>query len=107
MTAVDQSASVLRGPAGQFLLDTLPVEADDPGASDLDNRHPRLTRLAYDVPCGICVALDVDLLERNPMFFEVALRSQTPRTRRSAEQHHPGHITTSESSSLLRLYLMQ
>jgi hypothetical protein len=61
----------LRSLAGQLLVDALPVEADNPGASDLDNRYSRLTRLSYDVPRRIWVAFYVDLLERYTVFFEV------------------------------------
>jgi hypothetical protein len=76
----------LRSLAGQLLVDALLIEAHDPAAADLDHRHPRLPRLANDVPRCIRVALYVDLLERNPALFEVALRPTTPGARGCAEQ---------------------
>jgi hypothetical protein len=70
----------LRSLAGEFFAYLLLVEAHDPSAADLDHRHARLPRLAYDVPRGVRVAFYVDLLERNPALFEIALRPATPRT---------------------------
>jgi hypothetical protein len=67
------AGSVLRGPAGQFLLDTLPVEADDPHVPDLDHPHPRLPGLADDVASRTRITLQVYLLERNPVLLEASL----------------------------------
>ena len=58
----------------QLFVDALLLEAHDPAAPDLDNRHARLPRLAHNVLGCIRVALYVDLLERHPLFLEVTLQ---------------------------------
>src|ERR687894_63218 len=89
------AAQLLRGLAGQLLIDAPLVEADDPAAADLYHGHTRLPRLAHDVAGCLLITFDIDLLERNSLFFEVTLCPTTPRARGCAEQHHPGQPTTS------------
>jgi len=62
-----------RSPAGELPVNAFLVEADDPGAPDLDDRYPRLPGLPDEVAGGGRVSLDVDLLERDPPLAEVPL----------------------------------
>jgi hypothetical protein len=68
------AARRLRSLTSQLLIDALLVEAHDPAAPDLDNRHARLSRLAHDVAGCLLIAFYVDLLERNSLFFEILVR---------------------------------
>src|ERR671932_153507 len=90
-----RSAWSLRSATEEFLLNAPLIEPDDPGASDLDYRHTRLSSLASYVTGRLLITFYVDLLERNSMFLEVTLRPTTPGAGGRAEHHYLGHRTTS------------